>query len=120
MSRDQDGLREKYEIAVAALYALTRFGDVDTRLFAEESIGRMMGPDATTPFDDLRHQVQALQNDLSEARSVLRRVIDIVGRKSFMDAVSMMNRFEDIFAHGERSMLELALKEAKRVLGKEK
>lgn len=120
MASGGEGLREGYEIAVSALYALTRFKDEDARLFAEESLGRVLGIDQGTPFADLRYQNEALQEQLMEVRSVLRRIIDIVGRKSFMDAVSMMNRFEDVFAHGERAMLELALKEAERCLGKER
>ena len=103
-------------MAVSALYALSRFEDTETRLFAEESVSRILGPDYATPFDDLRCQNQHLRESLAEVRSVLRRVIDIVGRKSFMDAVLLMDRYDDTFSHGERAMLELAIKEGARCL----
>ena len=80
----------------------------------------MTSPDGATPFADMRKAIRVRDEEIHEIRSVLRRIVDIVGQKSFMDAVSMMARYENVFALGEREMLELALKEAERCLRKQK
>lgn len=78
--------RDRYEILVSALQAMTSFSDPTTRAFSQDTLNRMYGPDRATPFEDLRKVIQDLKDDNKELRESLAAVLDTMPNSSVIQA----------------------------------
>ena len=109
-------LREQNEILLTSVHVMAGFADPHVRMFARQVMRRAAVPDGATPFDDYRHEVQILKNRISEMKTVLSRLTELVGRKQLRDAVVIHEGCENSLTLEEITVLELTLKEARRVL----
>jgi hypothetical protein len=116
VDKELNYLREQNEILLTSVHIMAGFSDPHVRMFAKQVMRRAAVPDGATPFDDYRHEMQILKNRSSELRTVLARLTDLVGRKQFMDAAAVPERYEDVLTLEEVTVLELTLKEARRCL----
>jgi hypothetical protein len=71
-------MRHQNEVLLATIHVLAGFEDPHTRTFAVEAMRRLGIPDGATPFDDMRMQIRALEDENRQLRETLERAGDVL------------------------------------------